>query len=52
MFKSFQTKIERQSKYKIMKIRHDNEEEYLSTNYLIYLKELDIVAKFITLYTS
>ena len=35
-----------------MKIRHDNEEEYLLTNYLTYLKELDIVAKFITSYTS
>ena len=35
-----------------MKIRHNNEEEYLSTNYLIYLKELDIIAKFTILYTS
>ena len=35
-----------------MKIRYNNEEEYSSTDYLIYLKELDIVAKFITLYTS
>ena len=52
MFKSFQTKIERQSEYKIIKIRHDNEEEYLLTDYLIYLKELDIVTKFMTLYTS
>ena len=51
MFKSFQTKIERQSEYKIMKIRHDNKEEYLLTDYLIYLKELDVVVKFITLYT-
>ena len=51
MFKSFQTEIERQSKYKIMKIRHDNEEEYLLTNYLTYLKELDVVAKFTALYT-
>ena len=52
MFKSFQTKIERQSKYKIMKIRYNNKEEYLLTDYLIYFKELDVVAKFITLYTS
>ena len=35
-----------------MKIRHDNEEEYSSTNYLIYLKELDVVAKFTASYTS
>ena len=33
-----------------MKIRYDNEEKYLLTNYLTYLKELDIVAKFITSY--
>ena len=52
MFKIFQTKIERQSKSKIMKIRYNNEEEYLLTNYLIYLKELDIVIKFTALYTS
>ena len=35
-----------------MKIRHDNKEEYLLTNYLIYLKELDIVTKFTALYIS
>ena len=35
-----------------MKIRHDNEEEYLLTNYLTYLKELNIVVKFTALYTS
>ena len=35
-----------------MKIRHDNEEEYSLTNYLTYLKELDIVVKFIALCTS
>ena len=35
-----------------MKIRHDNKEEYSSTDYLIYLKELDIVVKFTALYTS
>ena len=52
MFKSFQTKIERQSEYKIMKIRHDNKEEYLLTDYLTYLKELDVVVKFMTSYTS
>ena len=52
MFKIFQTKIERQSKSKIMKIRHDNKEEYSSTDYLTYLKELDIVVKFTTLYIS
>ena len=52
MFKIFQTKIERQSKSKIMKIRHDNEEEYSLTDYLTYLKELDIVAEFTVLYTS
>ena len=52
MFKSFQTEIERQSKYKIMKIRHDNEEEYLLTDYLTYLKELEVVAKFTASYTS
>ena len=34
-----------------MKIRHNNKEEYLLTDYLIYLKELDIIAKFIILYT-
>ena len=52
MFKIFQTKIERQSKSKIIKIRHDNKEEYLLTDYLIYLKELDIIAKFTVLYIS
>ena len=35
-----------------MKIRYDNKEEYSSTNYLIYLKELDIVIKFTALYIS
>ena len=35
-----------------MKIRHDNEEEYSSTDYLTYLKELNIVVKFMILYTS
>ena len=35
-----------------MKIRYDNEEEYSSTDYLTYLKELDVVAKFMILYTS
>ena len=35
-----------------MKIRHDNEEKYLLTDYLTYLKELDIVTKFTALYTS
>ena len=35
-----------------MKIRHDNKEKYLSTDYLTYLKELDIVVKFTVLYTS
>ena len=35
-----------------MKIRHDNKEKYSLTNYLTYLKELDVVAKFIVLYTS
>ena len=34
-----------------MKIRHDNEEEYLLTDYLTYLKELDVVIKFMTSYT-
>ena len=52
MFKIFQTKIERLSKSKIIKIRHDNEEEYSLTDYLIYLKELDIIAEFTALYTS
>ena len=35
-----------------MKIRYDNEEEYLLTDYLIYLKELDMIVKFIVLYIS
>ena len=35
-----------------MKIRHDNEEEYSLTDYLTYLKELNIVAEFTALYTS
>ena len=52
MFKIFQTEIERQSRSKIIKIRYNNKEEYLSTDYLIYLKELDIVAKFTALYIS
>ena len=52
MFKIFQTEIKRQSRSKIMKIRHDNEEEYSLTDYLTYLKELDIVVKFTALYIS
>ena len=35
-----------------MKIKHDNKEEYLLTDYLTYLKELNIVTKFTTLYIS
>ena len=32
-----------------MRIRHDNKEKYLLTDYLTYLKELDIVTEFTTL---
>ena len=35
-----------------MKIRYNNKEEYLLTDYLTYLKELDIIAKFTALYIS
>ena len=52
MFKSFQTEIERQSEYKIIKIRHNNREEYSLTDYLTYLKELDVIAEFMTSYIS
>ena len=52
MFKTFQTEIERQSRSKIMKIRHDNKEEYSLTNYLTYLKELDFIIKFTISYIS
>ena len=34
-----------------MKIRHDNKREYSLTDYLTYLKELDVVAKFTASYT-
>ena len=35
-----------------MKIRYNNEEKYLLTDYLTYLKELDIITKFTALYIS
>ena len=35
-----------------MKIRYNNKEEYSLTDYLIYLKELDIIIKFTVSYIS